>query len=236
MKELFIALDFKQEGELWHFMDRFKDQQVAVKVGMSQFYLSGPDLVRRLADKGHKVFLDLKCHDIPNTVYLAMRQVSQLPVSLLTVHTLGGLEMLQAAVQGAKEGVSQPKVLGITQLTSTSQAMLHQQMGIASTLDQSVLNLARLAYSAGLDGIVSSVWEVGHVKTKVSSDLLCLCPGIRVDGHTSDDQERIATPDMARKAGADFIVVGRPIIQAADPLSAYQKFLQEWRGISGSTN
>lgn len=228
MDKLFVALDFKQEAEMWSFMDYFKSQPIAVKVGMSQFYLSGPDLVKRLADDGHCVFLDLKSHDIPNTVYLAMTQLSKLPVDIVTIHTLGGQEMMEAAMDGIQTGPYQPKVLGITQLTSTNQAMLHS-LGIELPMEASVRSLAQLAQASGLDGVVSSVHEVTDIKKATSSDFLCLTPGIRMAGSQADDQSRTASPSQARQAGADYIVVGRPITQAEDPIEAYNRYLQDWR-------
>ncbi|MCZ0716885.1 orotidine-5'-phosphate decarboxylase [Aerococcus kribbianus] len=230
MRDLYIALDFKTEPELWDFMENFQDQSAAFKVGMSQFYMSGPEIVWKLAAMGHKVFLDLKCHDIPNTVYLAMRQLSQLPVELITVHTLGGPAMLKAAVKGAKEGPYQPKVLGITQLTSTDQNMLTEDLHIQQSVEESVLDLAQMAQKTGLDGVVSSALEVKKIKAATNGELLALTPGIRLAEDTSDDQSRVASPSQAKANGADYIVVGRPITQAKDPLAAYQNYLKEWQG------
>lgn len=231
MKELYVALDFKREEETWDFLDQFKNNPIPVKIGMSQFYMSGADFVKKLADRGHKIFLDLKCHDIPNTVYLAMLQLSQLPVDLVTIHTLGGREMMEAAVQGAKEGKYQPKVLGITQLTSMDQNTL-SEIGIKNSLIESVQNLAQLAQKSGLDGVVSSVQEVPQIKEVTGEDFLCLCPGIRMKKDASGDQKRVASPNEARELGADYIVVGRPITQAKNPVVTYNEFLNDWKGDS----
>lgn len=230
MKTLFVALDFKTEQETFAFLDKFEVQSIGVKVGMSQFYMSGPKIIEEMCRRGHEVFLDLKCHDIPNTVYLACLQLSQLPVKLLTVHTLGGKEMMQAAVKGVEEGPYQPQILGITQLTSTNQTQLNQDLGISGDLQSSVIHLAQLAEESGLAGVVSSVQEVSQIKAATSERFLSLTPGIRMQTNATNDQKRVATPEQARLAGADFIVVGRPITQSSDPVAAYQEFIHQWKG------
>ena len=230
MNELFIALDFHNETDLWYFIDKFKNQPAAFKIGMSQFYMSGPDIVNQLHDMGHKIFLDLKCHDIPNTVKLATQQLSKLPVELVTVHTLGGQKMLEAAMEGVAAGPYSPKVLGITQLTSSDQEMLNQQMQIKESIEDSVIHLAQLAQKSGVDGVVSSALETPAIKQATNHQLLSLTPGIRLTLEQSGDQTRVATPEQARLNGADYIVVGRPITQANNPVAAYQEFLKQWQG------
>ncbi len=230
METLYVALDFKTEAETFDFLKLFEGRQIGVKVGMSQFYMSGPSIIERLCDMGHEVFLDLKCHDIPNTVYLAMLQLSQLPIELVTIHAMGGKEMMRAAVKGVQEGKHQPKVLAITHLTSTNQEMLNNQLQIPGTVAESVEHLTRLALDSGVDGLVSSVQESKMIKEVSKGQLLSLTPGIRLNKNAHDDQERIASPEEARANGADYIVVGRPIIQADDPVRAYEEMKEHWEG------
>ncbi|MDO4669929.1 MAG: orotidine-5'-phosphate decarboxylase [Aerococcus sp.] len=228
MTPLYVALDFNTEREMENFLAPFHSHPIPVKIGMSQFYMSGPALIEKLSAKGFPIFLDLKCHDIPNTVYLALKQLSQYPVDMVTVHCLGGQKMMEAAVAGANEGPYRPKVMGITQLTSTSKAMLNEEMAISGDVITSVISLAQLAKKSGLDGVVSSVLETRAIKQATAPDFLNLTPGIRLEKAKNDDQTRIATPAEAREAGSDYLVVGRPITQAKDPLKAYQAFVDSW--------
>ncbi|RLK62983.1 orotidine-5'-phosphate decarboxylase [Atopobacter sp. AH10] len=230
MQDLFIALDFHREEELWDFLKPFKGERLALKIGMSQFYMSGPDIVKRLSEEGHKIFLDLKCHDIPNTVYLALYQLSHLPVDIVTVHALGGSEMLKAAVKGSQEGPFRPDVFAITQLTSTNQTCLNEELAIPGSVAESVSHLTELALSSGIHGVVSSVREVPEIKKLSDGKLKSLTPGIRLASSVKDDQARVSTPEEARQAGSDFIVVGRPITQSADPLNTYHAFLKAFKG------
>lgn len=231
MEPLYVALDFNTEAEMKNFLTLFKDNPIPIKIGMSQFYMSGPSLIEELSRAGFPIFLDLKCHDIPNTVYLALKQLSQYPVDMVTIHCLGGKQMMQAAVAGANEGKYRPKVMGITQLTSTDASTLNQQLQIPGEIIGSVVHLAQLAQESGLDGVVSSVLETQAIKQATHKGFLNLTPGIRLTKQSTDDQTRIATPAEAKAAGSDYIVVGRPITQAADPVLAYHQFLDSWHTI-----
>ncbi|MCI5775248.1 MAG: orotidine-5'-phosphate decarboxylase [Aerococcus sp.] len=228
--ELFVALDFNTEAELNAFLKHFENHPIPVKIGMSQFYMSGPKIIDELSARGFPIFLDLKSHDIPNTVYLAMKQLSQYPIEMVTVHCMGGQEMMAAAVDGANAGPYRPKLMGITQLTSTSQEMMARDLRMTGDLLDSVVHLAKLAQTSGLDGVVSSVLETRAIKHATSSDFLSLTPGIRLTKEKQDDQTRIATPQEAKAAGVDYLVVGRPITQANDPVAAYHRFLFAWHG------
>lgn len=228
MDPLYVALDFNTESEMRAFLAHFRAHPIPIKIGMSQFYMSGPTLIQELSAAGFPIFLDLKCHDIPNTVYLALKQLSQYPVDMVTVHCLGGTQMMQAAVAGANAGRYRPKVMGITQLTSTSKQTLNDEMGIPGAMLASVVHLAQQAEMSGLDGVVSSVLETKAIKAATHSPFLNLTPGIRLEKQPGDDQTRIATPAEARAAGSDFIVVGRPVTQAADPVKTYHAFLNSW--------
>lgn len=230
-KELFVALDFNTENELDAFLKNFEEHPIPVKIGMSQFYMSGPKIVEELSKRGFPIFLDLKSHDIPNTVYLAMKQLSQYPIEMVTVHCMGGQEMMKAAVEGTNSGPYRPKLMGITQLTSTSQEMMTNDLRMNGELLDSVVHLAKLAQTSGMDGVVSSVLETRAIKQATAEDFLSLTPGIRLTKEKHDDQTRVATPQEAKAAGVDYLVVGRPITQAENPVEMYNHFLSAWRGM-----
>lgn len=228
-----IALDFSTWQEVEQFMQLFpEEEKLFVKIGMELFYQEGPIIVRWLKDAGHEVFLDLKLHDIPNTVEKAMRGLAKLGVDITCVHAAGGIKMMQAALRGLEEGTpagkKRPLLLAITQLTSTSEADMHHDQLIQLPLEESVIHYAKCAEAAGLDGVVSSALEVSGIKGATRQDFICLSPGIRPEGSVAGDQTRIVTPAQARGIGSTFIVVGRPITQAKDPYQAYQTIKEEW--------
>ncbi|MFV0557154.1 MAG: orotidine-5'-phosphate decarboxylase [Enterococcus sp.] len=230
-----IALDFASRGEVELFFKKFpKDEALFVKIGMELFYHEGPETVRWLKRNGHEVFLDLKLHDIPNTVEKAMRGLASLGVDITCVHAAGGVKMMEAALRGLEEGTpmgnNRPKLLAITQLTSTTEKQMHDDQLITAPLNQSVIHYAQCAQKAGLDGVVSSALEVKAIKEATNDDFVCLTPGIRPTGSEVGDQKRVVTPGNARKIGSSYIVVGRPITEAKDPYAAYIKIKNEWNG------
>lgn len=228
-----IALDFSTWQEVEDFLRFFpEEEKLFVKIGMELFYQEGPEIVRYLKDAGHDVFLDLKLHDIPNTVEKAMRGLAKLGVDVTCVHAAGGIRMMEAAMRGLEEGtpegVKRPLLLAITQLTSTSEEEMHADQLIEVPLEKSVIHYANCAKKAGLDGVVSSAWEVEAIKETAGDEFVCLTPGIRPEGTVAGDQTRVVTPSQAREIGSTFIVVGRPITQATDPYEAYRTIQTEW--------
>lgn len=231
-----IALDFASKKEIQTFLDFFpREESLFVKIGMEVFYQEGPAVVEWLKELNHDIFLDLKLHDIPNTVGKAMEGLARLGVSMTNVHAAGGQEMMKAAKhgleKGTKAGKTVPKLIAVTQLTSTSEKQMQQDQGIFSTLEESVLRYAANTEKSGLDGVVCSAWEVEKIKNQTNSDFICLTPGIRPNGGDVGDQKRVMTPSEARKIGSDFIVVGRPITQSDQPYLAYQEIKNEWNGV-----
>ena len=228
-----IALDFSTWQEVEDFLRFFpEEEKLFVKIGMELFYQEGPEIVRYLKDAGHDVFLDLKLHDIPNTVEKAMRGLAKLGVDVTCVHAAGGIRMMEAAMRGLEEGTPEggkrPLLLAITQLTSTSEEEMHADQLIEVPLEKSVIHYANCAKKAGLDGVVSSAWEVEAIKETAGDEFVCLTPGIRPEGTVAGDQTRVVTPSQAREIGSTFIVVGRPITQATDPYEAYRAIQTEW--------
>ncbi len=228
-----IALDFSTWQEVEDFLRFFpEEEKLFVKIGMELFYQEGPEIVRYLKDAGHDVFLDLKLHDIPNTVEKAMRGLAKLGIDVTCVHAAGGIRMMEAAMRGLEEGTSEggkrPLLLAITQLTSTSEEEMHADQLIEVPLEKSVIHYANCAKKAGLDGVVSSAWEVEAIKETAGDEFVCLTPGIRPEGTVAGDQTRVVTPSQAREIGSTFIVVGRPITQATDPYEAYRTIQTEW--------
>ncbi len=234
MNEVFIALDFEDKTQAWDFLNQFPaDVRPAVKIGMELFYREGPSFIEAIKAAGFTVFLDLKLYDIPNTVAHAVRNLARLDIDYLTLHTAGGVEMMQGAVAGAKEGaqavgVQAPKLLGITQLTSFSEASMQATQLVQATMAESVTHLARLADEAGLDGTISSAFESEAIHAATSDGFLSITPGIRLAGDAAGDQSRVVTPGRAKEMHADGIVVGRSITQATDPVAAYQKVMTEF--------
>ncbi|RRK10668.1 orotidine-5'-phosphate decarboxylase [Lactiplantibacillus garii] len=235
-RPVIIALDFPTAEQALTFLDQFPAAlHVTVKIGMELFYAAGPAIVKAVQDRGHAVFLDLKLHDIPNTVEAGMRVIGQLGVTYTTVHAAGGHVMLAAAKRGlvagaASQGLPAPKLLAITQLTSTNQTILNEDQQIAGTVQQSVVHYADLAKRSGCDGVICSAQEVAAIHSAVGSDFLGITPGIRPASAQADDQQRVMTPVAAAKAGSNGLVVGRPITRASAPVNAYQQIVQEWSG------
>ncbi|HFI0149727.1 TPA: orotidine-5'-phosphate decarboxylase [Streptococcus suis] len=223
-----IALDFASFDEVKNFLSQFPlDEKLYVKVGMELYYAVGPEIVRYIKSLGHSIFLDLKLHDIPNTVESAMRVLSRLEVDMTNVHAAGGVEMMQAARRGLG---SKAVLIAVTQLTSTSEEQMQSDQNIQTSLEESVVHYAKSVKKAGLDGVVCSAHEVLAIKEATELDFICLTPGIRPSGSASRDQKRIMTPRQAAEIGSSYIVVGRPITQAENPLQAYQAIKQEWNG------
>lgn len=230
-----IALDFANQQEIAHFLSHFpKEESLYVKVGMEIFYAEGPKVVRWLRELGHDVFLDLKLHDIPNTVESAMRRIAELDVAMTNVHAAGGKEMMEAALRGLTEGTNKnqacPKLIAVTQLTSTSEEQMQQDQGITMSLIESVVHYAKITEEAGLDGVVCSALEVKPIRQHVKDAFICLTPGIRPSQTNKSDQKRVVTPSKAKEIGSSFIVVGRPITQASNPYIAYQNIKADWNG------
>ncbi|MBY5035392.1 orotidine-5'-phosphate decarboxylase [Streptococcus gallolyticus] len=221
-----IALDFPDFETTKAFLERFPvEETLYVKIGMELYYACGSQVVTYAKSLGHSVFLDLKLHDIPNTVKSAMAVLRKLGVDMTNVHAAGGVEMMKAAREGFGD---QGTLIAVTQLTSTSQEQMQKFQNIQTSLAESVLHYAKKTAEAGLDGVVCSAHEVAAIKEATSEDFVCLTPGIRPSGAEPGDQKRVMTPAEAREIGSDFIVVGRPITQAADPVAAYQKIQAEW--------
>ena len=221
-----IALDFPSFEAVKEFLSLFQaEESLYLKVGMELYYAEGPGVVRYLKSLGHSVFLDLKLHDIPNTVKSAMRVLSQLGVDMTNVHAAGGVEMMKAAREGLG---TQAKLIAVTQLTSTSESQMQDFQNIQTTLQESVIHYAKKTAEAGLDGVVCSAQEVQLIKEATNPDFICLTPGIRPAGAAIGDQKRVMTPADAYQIGSDYIVVGRPITQAEDPVAAYHAIKDEW--------
>ncbi|MBT2813656.1 orotidine-5'-phosphate decarboxylase [Staphylococcus coagulans] len=222
-----IALDFATEADVIAFLNHF-DESLFVKVGMELFYQTGPELIKKIKALGHDIFLDLKLHDIPNTVGKAMKGLAQLDVDMVNVHAAGGSEMMKRAVEGLKKHNPNIKLIAVTQLTSTSETQLHHEQNIQTTMEEAVLNYAQLAQRAGLDGVVCSPLEVSLLKAECGENFLKVTPGIRPANSRSDDQKRITTPEDAKKRGSTHIVVGRPITQSDNPVESYHQIKESW--------
>ncbi|MGI6315511.1 MAG: orotidine-5'-phosphate decarboxylase [Christensenellales bacterium] len=226
-----IACDFPGREETFSFLDRFPGEKPFVKIGMELYYACGPEIVRDIKARGHRVFLDLKLHDIPNTVKRAMAVLSGQGADMVNLHAAGTKAMMKAALEGlTRPDGSRPLLVAVTQLTSTSPEQLREEMLITSSMEDTVLRYARNAKEAGLDGVVCSPLEVKRVKEACGQGFLTVTPGIRFAGSGKDDQARIATPAMARNLGSDYIVVGRPITAATDPAAAYRRAVEEFTG------
>ncbi|NMB92791.1 MAG: orotidine-5'-phosphate decarboxylase [Flexilinea flocculi] len=231
MKDVIIACDFKDAKTTLNFLDQFKNKKPFVKVGMEIFYTEGPSIVRELKARGHKIFLDLKLHDIPNTVKSAMQSLSNLDPDIIDVHAAGTIEMMRAALEGVtRQDGTKPIVVAVTQLTSTSQDIMNHELLIPASMEETVLHYAKNAQKAGLSGIVCSPLEAEIVKKTIGNNFVTITPGIRLANAMKDDQVRVSTPEQAKRIGTDFIVVGRPITRAEDPLAAYHTFLNAFLG------
>ena len=229
-KDVIIACDFAGRQQTLDFLDAFADRRKPfVKIGMELFYAEGPDIVRELKRRGHPVFLDLKLHDIPNTVKKAMKVLSALDVDICNVHAAGTIDMMRAALEGlTRPDGSRPLLIAVTQLTSTSQEVMQDELLIGATINETIVKYAQNAREAGLDGVVCSPLEAGMVKQACGDGFLTVTPGIRFADAGKDDQVRITTPARAREIGSDFIVVGRPITAAEDPVAAYERCVKEF--------
>lgn len=229
-KDVIIALDFPTGAEAVGFLDRFRDRKPFVKIGMELFYAEGPDIVRAIKSRGHRLFLDLKLHDIPNTVRRAMAVLSRLDVDMVNLHAAGTAAMMSAALDGlTRPDGSRPLLIAVTQLTSTGPDALRDELLIPVPMEETVLSYAKTAAGCGLDGVVCSPLEAAAVKQRCGNDFLTVTPGVRFAGGGADDQKRVMTPELAR-AGSDFIVMGRPITQAGDPVAAYTKAVEAFAG------
>ena len=228
-RDVIIACDFASAEATYAFLDRFTEEKPFVKIGMELYYAEGPSIVREIRRRGHKIFLDLKLHDIPNTVQKAMAVLSRLEVDMVNLHAAGTKAMMEAALKGlTREDGTRPILLAVTQLTSTSEERMHDELLISGSITDCVCHYARLAYEAGLDGVVCSPLEAGMVKEQCGKDFLTVTPGIRFADGQAGDQVRITTPARAKEIGTDFIVVGRPITAAEDPVEAYRKCVREF--------
>ncbi|WP_141431249.1 orotidine-5'-phosphate decarboxylase [Bacillus sp. 03113] len=232
---LIIALDFANRNEVFQFLDHFHDEKLFLKVGMELFYQEGPSIIHELKEKDHNIFLDLKLHDIPNTVKSAMKGLARLGVDLVNVHAAGGKIMMEAALEGLESGVaagkSRPYCIAVTQLTSTSEEQMKRDQLIQTSLLDSVLHYAKSAKESGLDGVVCSTHEAGQIRRALGESFLTVTPGIRLKSDDVQDQKRVASPDEAKAAGVSSIVVGRSITRSEDPFKSYQIFKEKWEGI-----
>ena len=224
-KDVIIACDFPSKEATLQFLDKFTGRKPYVKIGMELFYSEGPAIVREIKERGHQIFLDLKLHDIPNTVEKAMAALSKLDVDMCNLHAAGTKEMMEAALRGlTREDGTRPLLIAVTQLTSTSQERMQEELLINENLDKVVIKYAQNAKEAGLDGVVGKIHET------CGGEFLTVTPGVRFADAAKDDQVRITTPEGAKKIGSDYIVVGRPITKADDPVSAYERCLNEFLG------
>ena len=228
-KDVIIACDFASKEEVLAFLDKFQGRKPYVKIGMELFYAAGPEIVKEIKARGHKIFLDLKLHDIPNTVKKAMHVLSSLDVDMCNLHASGTVAMMEAALEGlVRPDGTRPLLIAVTQLTSTSQERMESDLLIEKPLDQVVLHYASCAKKAGLDGVVCSPLEAGTVHETCGKEFLTVTPGVRFADGDIGDQVRVTTPAKAKEIGSDYIVVGRPITAAPDPVAAYERCVQEF--------
>ena len=230
-KDVIIALDFDSKEKVFSFLDQFTEEKPFVKIGMELYYAEGPDIVRQIKARGHKIFLDLKLHDIPNTVKKAMAVLSGLDMDMTNLHAAGTKAMMEAAIEGlTRPDGTRPLLIAVTQLTSTSQERMEADLLIHEPLDQVVMHYAQCAAEAHLDGVVCSPLEAGKVHETCGKNFLTVTPGVRFADGEVGDQVRVTTPERAKEIGSDYIVVGRPITQAADPVAAYRRCVAEFVG------
>ena len=230
-KDVIIALDFKNAEETFSFLDKFTGRKPYVKIGMELFYAEGPQIVKEIKKRGHRIFLDLKLHDIPNTVKGGMRSLRDLGVDMTNLHAAGTIDMMKAALEGlTREDGTRPLLIAVTQLTSTSQERMEKEILIEKPIDEVVIKYARNAKEAGLDGVVCSPLEAGKIHESCGESFLTVTPGVRFADGDIGDQVRVTTPERAREIGSDYIVVGRPITKADDPVAAYERCIREFVG------
>lgn len=229
--DVIIALDFDSKQKVFDFLDKFKGKKPFVKIGMELYYAEGPEIVKEIKKRGHKIFLDLKLHDIPNTVKKAMRVLSELDVDMTNLHAGGTINMMKAAIEGlTRPDGTRPLLIAVTQLTSTDQQSMENDLLIKEPIDKVVMHYAENAKIAGLDGVVCSPLEAGKVHGVCGDGFLTVTPGVRLAGDAVGDQKRVTTPALAREIGSDFIVVGRSITGAEDPVKAYERCVEEFLG------
>ena len=232
MSRTIVALDFSRKDDVMNFLDKF-EEPIYVKVGMELTYAFGFEMIREIKSRGHKIFLDLKLHDIPNTVKNGMKNLAKLDVDIVNLHAAGGSAMMKAAMEGLAEGAvngKRPLCIAVTQLTSTSQEAMNEELLIPGEVKDVVISYAKLAKESGLDGVVCSVHEARGIHEACGADFLTVTPGIRLSDDSKDDQKRVATPAFAKEEGCDYIVVGRSITKSADPLATYHEIEQTMEG------
>ena len=228
-KDVIVACDFASAEQTFAFLDKFTGRKPFVKIGMELYYAEGPSIVREIKKRGHKIFLDLKLHDIPNTVKKAMAVLRNLDVDITNLHAAGATAMMQGALEGlTREDGTRPLLIAVTQLTSTDQETMERDLLIKEPIDQVVMHYAKTAKNAGLDGIVCSPLEAGKVHDTCGKEFLTITPGVRFADGDVGDQKRVMTPAQAKQIGSDYIVVGRPITAAADPVAAYERCVAEF--------
>ena len=228
-RDVIIACDFSSKEQTLDFLDKFTGRKPFVKIGMELFYAEGPEIVRTIKARGHRIFLDLKLHDIPNTVKKAMSVLRNLDVDMTNVHAAGTVDMMRAAVEGlTREDGTRPLLIAVTQLTSTSEERMQKELLIGASINDTIVKYAENANAAGLDGVVCSPLEAAMVKEACGKEFMTVTPGVRFADGEVGDQVRVTTPERAKEIGSDFIVVGRPITAAADPVAAYERCLREF--------
>ena len=230
-KDVIIALDFDSKEKVINFLDKFENQSLFVKIGMELFYAEGPQIIKEIKSRGHKIFLDLKLHDIPNTVKKAMAVLSNLDVDMCNLHAGGTINMMKAALEGlTREDGTRPLLIAVTQLTSTDEETMKKDLLINEKIDNVVMHYAKNTMQAGLDGVVCSPLEADKVHSVCGEKFLTVTPGVRLSGGDVGDQKRVTTPAQAKELGSDYIVVGRPITAAQDPASAYLECKKQFLG------
>ena len=230
-KDVIIACDFSTKEDVLGFLNKFDEDKLYLKIGMELFYAEGPDIVKEIKDRGHKIFLDLKLCDIPNTVKQAMSVLSKLDVDMTNLHAFGTIAMMEAAVEGlTRPDGTRPLLIAVTQLTSTSEARMRSDLLINDPIEKVVMHYANNAKIAGLDGVVCSPLEAAKVHAACGNEFITVTPGIRYEDNDKGDQSRVTTPSKARMLGSDYIVVGRPITKADDPVAAYRRCVAEFVG------
>ena len=228
-RDVIVACDFKSKEDTFAFLDKFTGRKPFVKIGMELFYAEGPEIVREIKKRGHKIFLDLKLHDIPNTVKKAMSVLRNLDVDITNLHAAGTSAMMEAAIEGlTREDGTRPLLIAVTQLTSTDQESMERDLLIEKPIDEVVMHYASTAKNAGLDGVVCSPLEAEKVHNRCGKTFLTVTPGVRFADGDIGDQKRVMTPAEAKKIGSDYIVVGRPITAAEDPVAAYERCVKEF--------
>ncbi len=230
-RDVIIACDFSSKEQTLNFLDKFTGRKPFVKIGMELFYAEGPEIVRTIKERGHRIFLDLKLHDIPNTVKKAMSVLRNLDVDMTNVHAAGTVDMMRAAIEGlTREDGTRPMLIAVTQLTSTSEERMQNELLINASINDTIVKYAENTKLAGLDGVVCSPLEAAMVKAACGKEFMTITPGVRFADGEVGDQVRVTTPAKAREIGSDFIVVGRPITAADDPVAAYERCLREFVG------